>query len=80
MKSGLKDIVGKTVKNVVVAKKDRGNPRNQVFLVFDDNTYFEFWGELFSCAGGVDAGSIQDAISYAERCSAEIVDIYPLEQ
>ena len=51
MKDGLQHIIGKTTKSVIVTRDDRP-PRNQVFLVFDDNTYFEFYGESFTGAGG----------------------------
>lgn len=76
MKDGLKQTIGKQIVEVVVAAKNSGEPRNQVFLIFSDGTYFEFWGHHFSCAGGVDRGSTEQAISYAERGGAEITAIY----
>ena len=54
MKDGLKDIIGRQVAAVVVARSDKGSPRNQVFLVFTDGSNFEFWGDSFTCCGGVD--------------------------
>lgn len=75
MKDGLAKILGKTISGVVVASKDR-EPKQQVFLTFTDGTYFEFWGEQFSCAGGVDDGGIEKAVSYAEGIGATVTNVY----
>ena len=53
MKDGLKYLVGKRIAGVVVASSKR-SPQNQVFLVFEDGTRFEFYGESFSCCSGLD--------------------------
>lgn len=77
MKSGPRDIIGKTIAQVIVAKNDR-DPRQQVFIVFDDDTWFEFYGASFNCAGGVSRGTAADARDYAERCcTATIEAVYP---
>jgi hypothetical protein len=75
MKNGIKQIVGKTVSGIVVASKD-GAPRQQLFLSFTDGTYFEIWGESFSCAGGVDTGSHATAVAYATGLGAKITAVY----
>ena len=73
MKDGLAKIVGRRIAGVVVAQSPRG-PRQQVFLVFDDGTRFEFWGESFSCCSGVDkAAGLAD---YVEMAGGEIVRMY----
>lgn len=78
MKSGLNDIIGKTITDVIVARNDRGDPANQVFLVFDDGTYFEFWGAQFNCNSGVDRGGVAEVVKYL-GCwqTAKITDVYP---
>lgn len=38
---GLPDILGKQIVSAM-AKEGASDPRSQVFLVFDDNTYIEF--------------------------------------
>lgn len=53
MKDGLKYLIGKRIRGVVVAASKR-HPKHQVFLVFQDGTRFEFWGENFSCCSGLD--------------------------
>ena len=58
---------------MVVATSKR-SPRNQVFLVFSDGTRFEFWGDNFSCCGGLDDGkTIQ---RYVDSNHGEIVRVY----
>jgi len=42
MTSGLTELVGKTIRGVVVKEGGPG-PRGQVFLVCSDNTYYEFF-------------------------------------
>jgi hypothetical protein len=56
MKSAAGRIVGKTIAGIIV-KKGNGPPRSQVFLLFDDDTYYEFYADAkISGAGGVDQG------------------------
>lgn len=76
MKAGIKDILGKTIASVIVAN-NTNLPSHQVFLVFSDGTFFEFWGEQFSCAGGIRPGNAVRAAEYAESMGA-IVKIYPI--
>ena len=73
MKNGLAQIVGRRIAGVVVAKSPRG-PRQQVFLVFEDGTRFEFWGENFSCCSGLDEAA--GVLPYVRSAGGEIVDVY----
>ena len=73
MKDGLKYIIGKRIAGVVVAASNR-DPRNQVFLVFDDGTRFEFWGPNFSCCSGLDKAA--DLVAYLESGNGEIRALY----
>lgn len=77
MKDGIREIVGKTISGVVIAQNQERSPRNQVFLTFSDGTYFEIWGDSFTCAGGVDRGTADDAIAYAKSFHAQITQKYP---
>ncbi len=78
MKSGLSEIIGKTITDVIVARNDRGDPANQVFLVFDDGSYFEFWGAQFNCNSGVDRGGVAEVMHYVGRWpTAKIISTYP---
>jgi len=73
MKNGLKDIIGKHITAVVVARSDRA-PKQQVFLVFSDGTRFEFWGECFSCCSGLDRAEGIEA--YVESATGKIERVY----
>ena len=76
MKDGLNEIVGKTISSVIVANNNR-EPYIQVFLMFTDDTQFEFYGSNFSCCGGVDQGGQARALSYIENAGASVVAVYP---
>lgn len=80
MKDGLRGILGKSISNVVVASRDTA-PKQQVFLVFSDGTYFEFYGEQFNCAGSVDLGDLVEVLDYAKRSmQANIDTVYSGEE
>lgn len=58
-------LVGKTIAHVVV-KKRPGQPRSQLFLVFTDGTYYEFFspdGDLEG-ASAIDRGGLSDVRRY----------------
>jgi hypothetical protein len=58
-------IVGKTIAHVVV-KKRPGQPRSQLFLVFTDGTYYEFFcpdGDLEG-ASAIDPGGLEEVRRY----------------
>jgi len=71
MRRSVNEIIRKTIKAVVISEDNRIGPQNQVFLVFDDGTYFEFYGDI-RCAGRVDAGSEECAINYARKAAGRI--------
>ncbi|HEX6634466.1 MAG TPA: hypothetical protein VF038_10890 [Usitatibacter sp.] len=73
MNPGLAQIVGRRICGVVVAESPRA-PRQQVFLVFDDGTRFEFWGEWFSCCSGVTKAD--GLAEYVEMVGGTIVRIH----
>ena len=76
MKDGVKDIVGKTITSVVVGSGDMP-PRAQVFLIFTDGTSFEFYGEAFSCCGGLDRQDVNSAQRYIRKAGGSVNDVYP---
>ena len=61
-------IVGKTISGVIIKQGGSGSPSRQLFLLFDDNTYFEFWswGDYsgMSAAGGLDRGGAEEVRNY----------------
>ncbi|MCZ7568839.1 MAG: hypothetical protein M5U01_09660 [Ardenticatenaceae bacterium] len=46
MNPGLGKIVGKTIDRVVVGEHNAGGPPTQVFLVFNDGTAYELYGDI----------------------------------
>src|SRR5690349_11625371 len=73
MKDGLKNIVGKQIAAVVVAKSEQA-PNQQVFLVFPDGTCFEFYGQSFTCCSGLD--NAEGIERYVASRGGEIVRVY----
>jgi hypothetical protein len=71
MKDGIKQIVGKTIRGVVVAERP-SDSRRQVFLVFSDDTHFELWGDSFTGAGGVDPGGLEEVRSYCANMKSQV--------
>lgn len=65
MKEGIKGIVGKRIVGIVAkeAKMVGFQPVHSVFLLFDDGTYFELWGEIHG-SGGIDTGGAEKVRSY----------------
>jgi hypothetical protein len=74
MHAGIKEVIGKRITAVVVAESPR-LPQRQVFLIFADDTYFEFYGTDcgFSWTEGVDPGGLEKVRAYiAQFAGAEI--------
>jgi len=61
----LKRLVGKTIKAVVISEDNHGNPPCQVFLVFTDDTYYEFYGRDINATHGPDSGDEDAVVEYA---------------
>lgn len=75
MRDSVRQIIGKTVTSIVVAESD-STPRNQLFLVFDDGTSFEFWGEHCQCASGLDGDGVKEILAYIKRSNGEVITVY----
>jgi hypothetical protein len=74
MKDGVTKIVGKTINGLVIAE----GSRRQVFLLFEDDTHFEFYGDSFTGAGGIDPGGLEKVRSYCAKCGSKItMEIIP---
>lgn len=61
----LSELVGKTITGVVVkeAKNPVAHNRLNVFLLFDDETYFEFYGNYFENGQGVKSGKYEEVMN-----------------
>jgi len=65
MDSSVKQIIGKRIKGIV-AKKHDYQPHSQLFLIFSDETYYEFYTYMSEiCAtGGVCVGGLEKVREY----------------
>jgi hypothetical protein len=77
MKDGLRQIIGKTIKAVLVNQE-----RGQLYLIFTDDTHFELYGwpnTHVNWARGLDRGGIDKAIMAGEDKNTVVIrDIEPL--
>ena len=65
MRGAAPGIVGKTIAHVVVTKRP-SKPMSQLFLVFTDGTYYEFFSPLGDLEGAsaIDKGGLEDVRRY----------------
>lgn len=77
MQSYLAQMLGKTVKAVLVKQCEQGSLREQVFLVFDDDTYFEFYSRdgTIEAAKGLKSGSLDEVREYMGPECPNVIDI-----
>ena len=64
----LREIVGKTIKAVVCDEKTFYESKRRFFLVFNDGSYLEFYGNDVHCADGINWGG-SDGEWYSKRFS-----------
>jgi hypothetical protein len=66
VKSSIQQIVGKTISGVIAAERASPWPKSQLFLVFDDGTYYEIYSGEGRIAGtsGCIRGGANGAKSY----------------
>jgi hypothetical protein len=73
--SGLHKLVGRTITHVLV-KAGQVSPKSQVFLVLDDGTYFEFYGDTpIRPTGDVRPGGLHGARAYMAPHSRIIYEV-----
>ena len=63
LKPRIRDIKGKTIKGLIINEDIPTSPYNQIFLVFTDDTFYEFYGQQISTTNGIATG----ALEYAEK-------------
>ena len=65
-------LIGKTIKDVIIVNRYEGTPHSQVFLLFDDNTHYEFYGDDIRPSGGVDDGGRNEILNYVRDSGAHV--------
>lgn len=76
MKNGIKHLVGQRITGVVAARGD-SHTRDQVFLLLEDGSRFEFHGENFSCSSGLDRGA--GVFGYIRDGGGKVTQAYGLD-
>lgn len=64
-------IVGKTIVGVVTSSGAGVSGGSQVFLAFEDGTYYELYGDIHTTSG-LDNGGMQGAEEYALKMGGKI--------
>lgn len=70
IKDEVEQIIGRRISGVVIKRaKEGGHPTNQLFLLFDDGHYYEFYttGCSISTTAGVSRGELNDVLGYMNQ-------------
>lgn len=72
MKNGSSQIVGKTITGVIIkqAKSPSDTPQSQLYLLFSDNSYFEFYsfsGSISNTGGCLPNSSFREVYEYMKE-------------
>ena len=70
----LKQIVGKTIAGIVTHEGMGIGPRYQLFMIFTDNTYLEFYGDM-GWSSHLETGDVETVKQYASRFGGNVVVI-----
>lgn len=70
----LHQIVGKTISGFIFREGNGAGPWYQLFIVFSDNTYLEFYGDL-SWNNSLEAGDLEAARQYAASFKGMVEEI-----
>ncbi len=75
-KEEVAQIVGKTIKHIVAKENPRHGPPYQLFLVFTDDTYLEFWStEVIEAASHLGSGGLDGARTFGTHGKNIVVEI-----
>jgi hypothetical protein len=74
--SALAHILGKTVTAAIVSEYNASGPPAQLFIVFDDGTALEVYGQL-QLAGSLHTGGEDHVRRYAELSGGRLTHIRP---
>jgi hypothetical protein len=69
----LQKIIGKTVRSIVFRSGINVSPETQLLLVFEDDTYFEFYGQEIGFVRSLSDGDMTNAMNYARKFGADIL-------
>ena len=69
----LQGVIGKTIRSIVFRSEVNVSPGTQLFLVFEDGTYFELYGQEIHFVRSVSDGDVTKAVDYARKFSPEVL-------
>lgn len=73
MKASIRSLIGKTITGVIV--KQGGPVKQQIFLLFSDDTYFEFYSsERMSYSGTLSVGDASAVREYMADAQKIVID------
>ena len=72
-KDTLHEVIGKTIRSIVFRSGRDVNPEAQLFLVFEDGTYFELSGQEINFVRSLSEGDTTKAVEYASKFSPELL-------
>jgi hypothetical protein len=73
IKEPLQGVFGKTIRSVVFRSGVNVSPASQLFLVFEDRTYFEFYGQEIHFIRSLADGDVAKAIEYVSKFSPKLL-------
>jgi len=66
-------LIGKTIAHIILKEGD--SPASQLFLLFTDGTYYEFYGGPLTGASGIDRGTLEDVRRYMSSRQEIVVGV-----
>jgi hypothetical protein len=70
----LKQIIGKTIAGTVIHEGMGAGPRYRLFMIFTDNTYLEFYGDM-DWSTHLEIGDVETVKQYASRFAGRVIVI-----
>ena len=70
----LRQITGKTIAGIVTREGVGAGPRYQLFMIFTDNTYLEFYGDM-GWPTHLESGDVETVKQYTSRFGGRVVVI-----
>ena len=78
MKEAIKGILGKRISGVIVKRHATGGPSSQLFLLFEDYTYYELWtdGPEINGVRRIDSGGKERVLATGRKDSEIVIEAY----
>ena len=74
-KDGLQQIIGKTIREIIVSANNSGAPKYQLLIVFADETHYEFYGEDLQSGTQTYDGDAKVVLQYIKKRGGQITRV-----